>query len=171
MPQKEKVYFFPENLSVIGECIRDCKEINDVLVFGDKITSHTSTMFTNTGVSGETKSVVFLGKMTSFTHTETIGHTINFYFPNTTSADISVTTGNRNYNNTAIYLCSIGKKCTFGWSTVTWSDYTQHLENPKLAEIVEATCYSNKSAVTKCFCGTVLTSGEVENSMLVVLGK
>jgi len=184
IPEKPEIYFFPNTLATLSDhAFRDCPNMNTTVVFGTSLTSWSGHMFTNwtPSTSGD-KNVVFLGNMTSFSVSEVIsgGGYIHFYFPNTT--DKSVLTHSRSGEGLVYYYTELGYVGRARWNTVTWLTVeelatttdglfgnvrkTPHLENPRLAEIVEATCYSNKSAVTKCFCGTVLTSGEVENSML-----
>ena len=184
IPEKPDIYFFPNTLATVSDhAFRGCPNMNTTVVFGTSLTSWSGHMFTNwTSATSGDKNVVFLGNMTRFNVSETIsgGGYIHFYFPNTT--DKSVLTHSKNGEGTVYYYTELGYVGRARWSTVTWLTVeelatttdglfgnvrkTPHLENPRLAEVVEATCYSNKSAVTKCFCGTVLTSGEVENSML-----
>ena len=183
LPEKTDVYFFPNTLSFVSDKVfRNCSNMNTTIVFGTSLTSWSGHMFTNwtSSTSGD-KNVVFLGNMTSFSISETIsgGGYIHFYFPNTTDKSVLTVGGKETY---VYYYTELGYIGRARYSSVTWLTVdevqtttdglfgnvrkTPHLENPRLAEVVEATCYSNKSAVTKCFCGTVLTSGEVENSML-----
>ena len=184
LPEKPEIYFFPNTLATVSDhAFRDCPNMNTTIVFGTSLTSWSGHMFTNwtSSTSGD-KNVVFLGNMTSFSVSEVIsgGGYIHFYFPNTT--DKSVLTHSRSGEGLVYYYTELGYVGRARWNSVTWLTVeelatttnslfgnvrkTPHLENPRLAEIVEATCYSNKSAVTKCFCGTILTSGEVENTML-----
>ena len=113
IPARESVYYFPANLTELGECIRGCTNINDVLVIGDKITSHSTTMYTGTGQNGATKTVVYLGNMTSFSHNEGIEYAINFVLPNTTTPkeEFTVSVGYKQYNGNILHFCKLGVKC------------------------------------------------------------
>ncbi len=149
-PAKPTVYYFPENLQTITgkPTFEGATGLNDVLVFGEKFTDASASSYLFKHVSS---TIVFLGDMTAIT-TSNWGNTkIIFANPN----DTSKTEGFTLYDNskTTVFCASE-------------ADLSKHLRNPKADDVIEATCYSNRSEVTKCFCGTILTSGEIENTMI-----
>ena len=182
VPQKPAVYFFPNTLSSMSNhAFRNCPSMNTTVVFGTNLTSWAGHQFTSwtSSTSGD-KNVVFLANMTEFSISEAIsgGGYIHFYFPNTT--DKSVLKFTKNGEGTVYYYVEDGYVGRARYSGVTWSTFeamssndffaqaksTPHIENPRLAQVVDATCYSNKSATTRCFCNTILVNGEIPNSML-----
>ena len=184
LPAKPEVYFFPNTLSSLPEhAFRGCSSMNTTVVFGTNITSWSGHMFTNwtTDSTGD-KNVVFLGNMTSFSITENINCSsyIHFYFPNTT--DKSVLTYASGKEGTVYYYTELGYAGRARYGSVTWltiddlstttNSYfskvktTPHIANPKTSTVIEATCYSNRSELTKCFCNTIINDGEIAGTML-----
>ena len=183
LPAKPEVYFFPSTLKTVSDhAFRDCPSMNTTVVFGSLLTSWSGHMFTGwtSSTSGD-KNVVFLGNMTSFNISETIsgGGYIHFYFPNTTDKSALTVGGKETY---VYYYTELGYIGRARYNNVTWLTVdevqtttnnlfakvkkTPHIENPRLANIVEATCYSNRSELRKCFCETVLKNDEVPNTKL-----
>ena len=164
-PAKERVYYFPSALTSLAQCFRGCNNINEVLVVGENVTVFNETSITGLGTSNETMTVVFLGKMTSFKHTEGIGRKVDIIMPNTTEATLTtVATGNRAYNGTALYLCQTGRKCTLGYNSVAWSDEVYHFAEK--TEATDATCTMPKMVASYCYCGTIMGEPQTEGEAL-----
>jgi len=165
MPSKPEVYYFPESLVGIYEDIRDCDNINNVLVFGKNVVSFDSNMFSGTGTSDQVKTVVFTGVMTKFKLGDTITQKINFIFTNTTDTSVISTRTDRGYNGSTAYLCKAGKTGALHYG-VKWTDGTEHFAEAKKTQTVEATCLTNKQTTTYCYCGQKIGTETVENSAL-----
>ena len=165
IPAKPTVYYFPKNLKIIDETTRNMANLNDVIVFGDKMTVFDSNGFTGTGTSGQVKTVVFTADMEYFKLGDATGYTINFVFTNVTDTSVISARTDRGYVNSVAYLCKAGKTGALGYG-VKWSDGTTHLENPDKTETIGATCTSNTVATTYCFCGQKIGTQEVESSAL-----
>ena len=166
IPAKPDVYYFPANFKAIGDAFRDWKNINNTLVFGDKLTVVDYNGFTNTGVSGETKTAVFTGVMTKFYLGDTIQPTWSFVFTNTTDESIFSTRTDRGYANSTGYLCKTNREVLFHYG-VKWSDGdSTHFADVRKSDIQDATCVTNETAVTYCFCGTKIGTSPTEGTAL-----
>ena len=141
IPAKPSIYYFPSNLATLGTAgvFRGSNSINDVLVFGTKLTAIKSRVaFQNCPAN----TVVFLGDMTEVVANETYyWGTKNFIFanPNDKSASDLDTLALKSDRNA--YFC-------YGEGNTT------HLVDPKKTVInVDATCTTNAFENTFCFCG------------------
>ena len=142
IPEKPTVYCFPKNLETMtNECIfRECQSLNDILVFGEKLTSAPNAyLFQN----GPANNVVFLGDMTTVS-TQYWGKTTAIYFANENDVDL----------NSVSF--SGGRKTVF----CNAEGNTEHLY--LLSEKLEADCENNAKTQTSCFCGKVDASSVVE---------
>ncbi len=183
LPEKSEIYFFPNTLATVSDhAFRGCPNTNTTVVFGTSLTSWSGHMFTDwtSSTSGD-KNVIFLGNMTRFSISETIsgGGYIHFYFPNTTDKSVLTVGGKETY---VYYYTELGYVGRARYNGVTWltleelqtttnSSFskvkkTPHLEDPRLTKIEPATCYSNATGVTQCFCKTVLTNGDIPGTKL-----
>ena len=163
-PAKERVYYFPEELTTLAQAFRECNNINEVIVVGENVTVFNETSLYGLGTSNETMTVVFLGEMTSFQHTEQINRKTDIIMPNTTEATLTtVATASKSYNNSALYLCSVGRKCTLAYNSVSWSDEVYHFAEK--TEAIDATCELPAGEFTFCFCGAVMAKETVEGSV------
>ena len=165
MPAKPDIYCFPANLSSLGDSFRACKNINDTLIFGDKVLVVDSTLFTGTGAKGDVKTAVFTGVITKFYLGEGFDPTWNFVFTNKTDESVFSTRTDRAFGNSYGYLCKTNRKVLFNYG-VKWTDGTTHFADVRKSEITEATCVTNEIATTYCFCGAKIGTDEVENSKL-----
>ena len=166
VPSKPTVYYFPKNLTLIDETLRNMANVNDVLVFGDQMLTYDANSFTGTGAKGTTKTVVFTGAMTYFKMGDAIDHSINFIFTNLTDESVINARTDRGYNDTYAYLCKTGRKAKLGWG-VKWEDGTTHFAEPKSTKSVSATCETNRFDTTYCFCGTKIDDNkEIANTSL-----
>lgn len=153
IPEKPEVYYFPENLeSITNQSVcRGCNNLNDVLVFGTKLTSMQNHYFFQ---SGPANKVVFLGDMT-YVATAWWG-TTSVYFCNPNdidaeSAGLDIVDEERNnatWSGTAYYCNAEGN--------------TNHLKE-KTVE-TEATCTLAKGTHELCYCGYAISSQIVDGS-------
>ena len=149
IPQKPAVYYFPANLSKISNnsVCRECTNLNDVLVFGTKLTEMPNQYFFQNGPANK---IVFLGDMTTVA-TQYWGKTTHVYFAN--SADKSLNDVTFSGGKTAVFCNADGN--------------TTHLVEPKKTESTNATCETNRFDTTYCFCGTKIDNNkEIENTKL-----
>ena len=165
IPAKPDIYYFPSNFSAIGDAFRNWKNINDTIVFGEKLLVVDGNGFTSTGVSGQNKIAVFTGEMTKFYLGDAIEPTWSFVFTNTTDESIFSTRTDRGYAGSTGYLCKSNRIVKFGWG-VKFEDGTTHFADVRKSEVVDATCTTNEIATTYCFCGAKIGEGIVENSAL-----
>ena len=141
VPSKPEVYYFPANLEFItnNSVCRECKNLNDVMVFGTKITEMPNQYFFQNGPANK---IVFLGDMTTVA-TKYWGKTTDVYFanPNDKSLDDVTFSGGKN----AVF-CNA-------------EDNTNHLY------LVESntlpTCTEEGVTGYKCFCGLASTESTV----------
>ena len=147
IPDKPTVYYFPSKLeSMANQCIfRECRSLNDVLVFGEKITSAPNQyLFQN----GPANKIVFLGDMTTVS-TEYWGNTTHVFFANENDKDSSCVTFSG--EKTAVF-CNA-------------TNNTTHLTDERGSTLkAPATCVSVAIYDAKCFCGKVL--GEINGTEL-----
>ena len=148
IPEKPEVYYFPKNLSSItnNSVCRECRNLNNVLVFGTQLTTMPNQYFFQNGPANK---IVFLGDMTDVS-TQYWGKTTQIFFanPQDKSADDVTYSGGR----TLIFCNAEGN--------------TQHLHNPRADETIDATCTENEKAKTFCFCGAEMNVVEKENTAL-----
>ena len=141
------------------------ENLNDIIVFGDKMTTFDSNGFKGTGVEGQVKTVVFTADMEYFKLGDGIDHTINFVFTNVTDTSKITARTDRGYKNSCAYLCKAGKTGALGYG-VKWTDGTTHFEDYDKTESIDATCIANAVSTTYCYCGQKIGTQEVENSAL-----
>lgn len=155
IPEKPEVYYFPSNLTSrpdvssdfsVQSTMRDCKSLNNVLVFGNNVKSMSHDYFFQ---NGPKNTVVFLADMDEL-KTGTYWGTTTFYFAN--PADKST--------EDLTYTLASGGAKTLVFCNAEGN--TTHLQE-KIEEL-EATCEENKAEVTYCFCGAEISRTEVENT-------
>ncbi len=146
IPNKPTVYYFPSTLeSMANQCIfRECRSLNDVLVFGEKITTAPNMyLFQN----GPANKIVFLGDMTTVS-TQYWGATHVFF-------------ANKNDKDSSCVTFSGGKTAVF----CNAKDNTTHLTDERgSTRKAPATCVSVAIYDAKCFCGKVL--GQINGTEL-----
>ncbi|MBE6674705.1 MAG: leucine-rich repeat domain-containing protein [Ruminococcaceae bacterium] len=145
IPEKPTVYYFPANLeNMANQCIfRECQSLNDVLVFGEKLTSAPNEyLFQN----GPANKVVFLGDMTTVS-TKWWGKTTHVFFANENDVDASCVTFSG--GKTAVFCNAEGN--------------TEHLKEKTLA--TEANCENPKMVADYCFCGALISRVVEEGSV------
>ena len=165
IPSKPDIYYFPPNFSSIGDAFRNWSNINDTIVFGEKLLVVDGNGFTNTGVEGQNKTAVFTGEMTNFYLGDGIALKWNFVFTNTTDESIFSTRSDRGYAGSTGYLCKSNRIVKFGYG-VKFEDGTTHFVDIRKSEVIGATCTTNEIATTYCFCGAKMGTSEVENTKL-----
>ena len=151
IPQKPSIYYMPSGLtSVSGELFKQCKNLNETIVFPVGVTTLTNGWAFSTN-SSTVKNVVFLGDMTALNTSSwklADGGKIIFANANdTASSSLDSLSG----GHTKIYCASE-------------NDLSKHVAEKILT--VDATCDTNKSTNTYCFCGKIIAAQEEESTML-----
>ncbi len=145
-PAKPTIYYFPENLESISDnsVMRECRALNDVLVFGEKMTTMPNMYFFQNGPANK---IVFLGDMTNVS-TQYWGKTTQIFFanPQDKSTDDVTYSGGR----TVVFCHAEGNT-------------THLLEKTKTTD---ATCTENSKTTSLCFCGAEMGALENENTAL-----
>jgi len=144
-PEKPKVYYFPENLANISnDCMfRNCKSLNDVLVFGKATTKIENKYFFQ---SSPANTVVFLGDIVSVN--VSYWGTSTLYFANVN--DVDATSAGISGSKTIYYCNAQGN--------------TSHLAEKTVFE--EAGCEVNAGNATYCFCGYQISKDDIEGTAL-----
>lgn len=146
IPAKPTIYYFPANLETMSnQCIfRECQSLNDVLVFGEKLTlAQNEYLFQN----GPANKIVFLGDMTTVA-TKYWGKTTHVFFANKNDIDSSCVTFSG--GKTAVYCNAEGN--------------TTHLAEKTVDE--PARCEVDAGKVTYCFCGYEISKEAIEGTAL-----
>lgn len=143
-PAKPTIYYFPENLESISNnsVMRECRALNDVLVFGEKMTTMPNQYFFQNGPANK---IVFLGNMTTVS-TQYWGKTTHIYFAN--PADKSTSDVNYSGGKAIVFCHAEGN--------------TSHLKEKTIE--TEATCTLAAGTHDLCFCGYAISSIIVEGS-------
>ena len=145
---KPTIYYFPNIISSISsEIFKGCLNLNDVLVFGDNLTSVSNGFTFGRRDAKEdmgTKSIVFLGDMTVFSFASENKYT-NFYVAGKGTTLTSGTGGTK----CNLYVCKEAN--------------TNHLFE-KQAE-TDATCLLPAGVHDLCFCGYAISSVVEEGSV------
>ncbi len=147
---KPDVYYIPSSVkTVMSELFKGCKNLNNVIVFNENITS-VSNGWTFSG-SNAIK-IVFLGDMVNVSTTGNAWNSgITLYFCNEADKSASDLTGLGGAPK-KVYCHGEGN--------------TTHLPNPNNTITEDATCTTNEKTTETCFCGTAMGTSEVENSAL-----
>ena len=136
IPQKPDVYYFPSGLTTVsGTVFRGCKNLNNILAFGQSTTSITRGWEFEEAAAGDgaRPTVVFLGDMTSV---NVNGWNVNaVYFAN--ENDINASTAGVSGSATIYYCNAEGN--------------TNHLTETSVD--MPASCEVNAAKVISCFCG------------------
>ena len=146
IPQKPEIYYFPANLRSItnNSVCRECKNLNNVLVFGTKLTEMPNQYFFQNGPANK---IVFLGDMTTVS-TQYWGKTTQILFAN--PADKSLDDVVYSGGKTTVFCNAEGN--------------TTHLAERVVD--VEAKCEVDAGKVTYCFCGYEISRETVEGTAL-----
>jgi hypothetical protein len=146
IPEKPEVYYFPKNLSSITDnsVCRECKNLNNVLVFGTKLTTMPNIYFFQNGPANK---IVFLGDMTTVS-TKYWGSTTHIYFANKNDIDLNCVSFSG--GKTAVFCNAEGN--------------TTHLAEKTVD--VPAKCEIDAGKVTYCFCGHEISKVPVEGTAL-----
>ncbi len=145
IPAKPSIYYFPSNLTVLGDSVgvfRGSSSINDVLVFGTKITAITNRV-TFQGCPENT--IVFLGNMTDVVAYETYyWGTKNFIFANPEDKSASDLNKLDLKSSSTAYFC--------------YGDNASHLYEKSMS--TDATCTLPAMTADYCFCGQRIPNTE-----------
>ena len=146
-PAKPSVYYFPSNLATLGKSdigvFRSCRSINDVLVFGEKLTAITNRV---TFQNSPANTIVFLGDMTDIVAYETYNWgTKNLIFANPLDKSASdLNTLALKSGTTTAYFC--------------YGENAKHIK--ELTTTKEATCTLPAMTADFCFCGKPVPNTE-----------
>ena len=146
-PAKPSVYYFPSNLATLGKSdigvFRSCRSINDVLVFGEKLTAITNRV---TFQNSPANTIVFLGDMTDVVASETYNWgTKNLIFANPLDKSASdLNTLALKSGTTTAYFC--------------YGENAKHIK--ELTTTKEATCTLPAMTADFCFCGKPVPNTE-----------
>lgn len=152
IPEKPTVYYFPANLEITthkldfskASTMRECKNLNDVLVFGTKVTSIPNEYLFQGGPANK---IVFLGDMESIS-TKYWGGTTLILFANKNDID-----------ETCVSVAG-GKKVAFCFA----QGNETHIAEKTMS--VEASCEVDSGIATYCFCGFEISKEAVPNTAL-----
>ena len=145
---KPKIYYVPDGIaSIEGEVFKNCKNLNDIIVFNENITSISDGWaFCNANAV----TLVFLGDVTELSTTGSAwAKQTAIYFCNEADTEY---TGNANVASKFVYCHAEGN--------------TQHLHNPRANETTLPTCTDNSVSKTYCFCGADMGSVVNEDTAL-----
>jgi len=147
IPTKPSIYYFPSNLTTLGAAdigvFRGAKSLNDILVFGEKLTAITNRV---TFQNSPANTIVFLGDMTDVVAYEKYyWGTQNFIFANPNDKSTSDLNLALKSDKNA-YFC-------YG------ADTANHLK--ELSKTTsEATCTLPAKTADFCFCGQLISNTE-----------
>ena len=144
IPEKPEVYYFPEGLTTLtGKTFKQCKSLNNTLVFPKGVTSMTNNWAFEAGISNPTlENIVFLGDMETVS-ASTWKFTGKIYFANAndrSSADLTLS------GTSKVVFCNA-------------ENNTEHLF--KVAVNTPATCTEKGVNGFKCFCGKESDEAEI----------
>ncbi len=172
IPEKPEVYYFPANLQTITNqsVMRECKNLNNVLVFGKKLTSMPNAYFFQ---SGPKNTIVFLGDMEKVSPMYW-GSTANIVFANPADKDASsveLVPYNNNYGHAcSYYFCSTGNKYAANKSNageiIASLEANANLHVTEKTLSTEATCINPKMLADYCFCGAIMGEPQTEGTAL-----
>ncbi len=150
IPAKPDVYYFPSKLASIanGEVFKKCESLNKTLVFPANVNSVPNAWTFEAGINNPTlENIVFLGDMDNI-NTSSWRFTGKIYFANAndkTSSDITTYSNSKS----TVFCHAEGNTAHLYEKTVT----------------TEATCETPAGSFTYCFCGTLMTSEIVPDSV------
>lgn len=147
IPAKPSIYYFPSNLATLGSdsigVFRGTKSINDVLVFGEKLTAITNKV---TFQDSPANTVVFLGNMTDVVaYDKYYWGTQNFIFANPedqSASDLNL-------------VLKSGKNAYFCYGE---EGSVHHIK--ELSTTTEASCTLPAMTADFCFCGQYIPGTE-----------
>ena len=154
IPEKPDVYYFPANLQSNPDdskdfsknsTMRECLSLNQVVVFGTKVTSFTNAYF----FQNAKLNVVFLGDMQAL---QMGGNwdKATFYFTNSLDKSVDdVTIGS--YTAARVVFCNA-------------EGNTTHIKEKALS--TEANCINPKMLADYCFCGAIMGEPQTEGTAL-----
>ena len=201
LPAKTAVYFMPEGLTTTtghvqtnqyskdGTFFRNCKAVNDVLVFGENyVDFNARNAFQGVATKESPKTVIFLGDITQSVTFKNAQY-ISFVFANAadkTPEDLNIIDIDYDQNNTDsyMYFCYDSSRYSYRISKSDMANYAdinakvaaviatktsdnKHIVNPKTpAQVVPADCLNNEMLTYVCFCGSVADAVETEGTAL-----
>ena len=144
---KQTVYYLPDNFTaVVGEVFKNCKNLNDIIVFNENITSISDGWaFCNANAV----TLVFLGDVESLsTSGAAWTKQTAIYFCNEADTEY---TGNTNIASKFVYCNAEGNE--------------DHLLSPRANISTPATCVTPEISQTFCFCGTPMGTQETSPAL------
>ena len=151
IPQKPAIYYMPSGLtSVSGEMFKQCKNLNETIVFPVGVTALTNG-WAFSADSSTVKNVVFLGDMTALnTSSWKLADGGKIVFANANDVDSS-SLSSLSGGHTKIYCASE-------------KDLSKHVA--KITSTTDATCLENKKVTSICFCGANMGTLDIEGTAL-----
>ena len=199
LPSKPTVYYMPNDLTTThghvytnqyskdGTLFQNCKNINDVIVFGENFVDYNArNAFQGVGTADSPKTVVFLGDMTQLVTFKNAQY-INFVFANKADKspeDLNIIAIEYDQGNTDsyMYFCYDSSRYSYrinkndmdadlsvniGKIMATKTAEAYHVSNPLAAELSrDATCIANAYGMNYCFCGDSLGESEILGTAL-----
>jgi len=181
-PKKEDVYFFPSNLSSMGNTQNSpvfeyCTNINPVLILPTTYAGGKSGDgdLINLGTESSPKKIVFLGNMSTFnanTQNNRQDYTSYYFMNPDDKSPLDIGYKNSYVHNDSIngymHFCAEGSY----YQILKNSTYSEkatadtHVANPNLTLSTDATCTENVKETKTCFCGVEIGATEVDNTAL-----
>ena len=159
--EKPNVYYFPQSLSYIeNEAIKNCPNMNNVLVFGENLTKiETQWTFATNGNSyrNETNplTLVFKGNMTKFSYSgEQAYTTVVFANPNQGKITFNPTGNAGSPINSSFHICANGTFSPIAKNVNFVADGFKHLAEEANIGVYYTDYFENGYNVHKCFCGS-----------------
>ena len=164
---KPDVYYFPESLNYIEhETVKNCPNLNSVLVFGENITKiDTQWVFATNSNSTRNENnpltLVFKGNMTKFSYSSEQAYT-TVIFANANQGSITFNpTGNAtDLPTSSFYICANGTRSMIKKSPSFSVDGFVHNAEVKNIGATYTNYFENGNSIHKCFCGCEYVSGD-----------
>lgn len=168
---KPEVYYFPESLTFIEhEAIKNCPNMNSVLVFGEALTKIDTcwTFATNkSSYRNETNplTLVFKGNITNFAYSDEQAYT-SVVFANPNQSEIAFKTSNVNgtVNNAYFYMCANGTRAQIAKNVTFLAEGFTHCAEAENVGVLYTDYFANGYSTHRCFCGEEFQNDEADLS-------
>ena len=165
--EKPDVYYFPQSLTSIEyEAIKNCPNMNSVLVFGEKLTkidTQWSFATNKNSYRNETNplTLVFKGNMTKFSYSgEQAYTTVVFANPNQGAITFNPTGDTGTVSNSGFYICANATYAQIK-KTVEFSETGfKHVAEAENTGVHYENYFENGYNTHKCFCGAEFNEDE-----------
>ncbi len=164
---KPEIYYFPDSLTYIeNETIKNCPNLNSVLVFGESLTKINSqwvfaTNSNSTRNENNPLTLVFKGNMTKFSYSNEQAYT-TVIFANENQGNITFNPTNNAIDlpTSSFYICANGTRSMIKKSPSFSVDGFVHNAEVKSIGVTYTNYFKNGYAVDVCFCGCEFTRSE-----------